>query len=376
MKNYGRASVSEFLGDFIVYRNLVPQDSRLPTLDKLREKLNLPQDIIPRKSQPAYARIIKHMLEAAHNLTISNKPLKRVIYIGDTQLNDGQAFINLCNTSGWQGIVFIGSEQNAPPTNKVIEQEGNIFVMANHWSKLRDFERISTQYEFPLDEQTALILDLDKTTLGARGRNDHVINLARVTAVQNTVGTLLGKAFDQDEFEHAYNELNQTTYHPFTTDNQDYLAYICLIIGSDLYTLDLLVRAIKREQFTDFKSFITAVDNQAERLPQNLRQIHNRVYTAVQQGDPTPFKAFRYNEYRTTIAYMGCMGDATAPENLLANEIVITQEVREMANKWKAQGVLLFGLSDKPDEASIPTADLQRKGYRPIHHMETHAVGE
>jgi hypothetical protein len=31
------------------------------------------------------------------------------------------------------------------------------------------------------------------------------------------------------------------------------------------------------------------------------------------------------------------------------------------------RGVLLFGISDKPDEASVPTIDQAAEGYRPIH---------
>ncbi len=46
-----------------------------------------------------------------------------------------------------------------------------------------------------------------------------------------------------------------------------------------------------------------------------------------------------------------------------------------MALAWRERGVLLFGLSDKPDEASIPTDDLTVQGYRAIHRVETHAVG-
>jgi hypothetical protein len=67
---------------------------------------------------------------------------------------------------------------------------------------------------------------------------------------------------------------------------------------------------------------------------------------------------------------------ADAPvATLLADEIVVTQEVRSMALAWRERGALLFGLSDKPDEASIPTEALATQGYRPIHQTATHAVG-
>ena len=60
---------------------------------------------------------------------------------------------------------------------------------------------------------------------------------------------------------------------------------------------------------------------------------------------------------------------------LLANEIVITQEVREVALAWRERGALLFGLSDKPDEASIPQPAQAAQGRQAIHRVETHAVG-
>ena len=59
-----------------------------------------------------------------------------------------------------------------------------------------------------------------------------------------------------------------------------------------------------------------------------------------------------------------------------AEEIVLTQEVRQRALEWHGQGGLLFGLSDKPDEASIPSSSLAQEGYRAIHQTETHIIGD
>jgi hypothetical protein len=72
---------------------------------------------------------------------------------------------------------------------------------------------------------------------------------------------------------------------------------------------------------------------------------------------------------------MGILSDDAQVATLLSDELVITQEVRELAMDWKARGALLFGLSDKPDEASIPTESLESEGYQSIHRVETHAVG-
>jgi ketose-bisphosphate aldolase len=173
----------------------------------------------------------------------------------------------------------------------------------------------------------------------------------------------------------AYDLLNQLEYHSFTLDNQDYLAYICLILGSGLYALAPLVEELGAGQMVNFFQFIGVVDSRAGELPADLRDIHSGIYTRVQQGDPTPFKDFRYNEYLTTVGRMGCLGDDAPVPDLLAEEIVITQEVREVALAWRERGALLFGLSDKPDEASIPQPVQAAEGKQTIHRVETHAVG-
>jgi hypothetical protein len=218
-------------------------------------------------------------------------------------------------------------------------------------------------------------VDLDKTALGARGRNAHVIDRARVQAVRDTVANVVGPAFDQSAFRAAYDLLNQVEYHFFTADNQDYLAYICLILGSGLHTLAQVVADLRAGRLRSFAQFIEDVEQHADELTSELAGIHEDIFSKVRAGDPTPFKAFRYNEYLTTV---GCMGQSSAEDSvsqLLEDEIVITQEVREMALRWKEHGALLFGLSDKPDEASLPSPELVAQGNLPIHRVQAWAVG-
>jgi hypothetical protein len=375
MKNHGRASVHEFLGDFIVYRNLVPMDGRLPPLAEIRPLVGLPAGVAPRKSAPEYARVIVHLLKRARALDGPGVSIARLVYVGDTRLNDGTAFANVCRAGDWPGLAFIGAERDEPARVEVIDQEEGRLFLSNRWSALADFDRFCREQGFPLDEQAAVIVDLDKTALGARGRNDQVIDGARVEAVRRTVGDLLGEGFEPESFERAYDCLNQPEFHPFTSDNQDYLAYVCLILGSGLYGLDSLVDEVRAGRLASFQQFIAEVDEHADQLPSELRAIHARIHDCVQQGDPTPFKAFRYNEFLTTVGRMGQLDDDVPVAELLANEIVVTQEMREMALIWRGRGALLFGLSDKPDEASVPSDDLVAQGYRPIHRVETHAVG-
>ncbi|MGD9101667.1 MAG: hypothetical protein PVF45_14395 [Anaerolineae bacterium] len=370
MKNYGRTSVYEFLGDRIVYRNLVPADPRLPPLAETSSQVGIAPGVTPRKSAPEYARVIVHLLRQARG-----GPIERLLYLGDTRLNDGTAFANIRRAGDWTGLAFIGAERDEPAQVEVVQQGDETLYLANRWAALHDLDQFCREQAFPIDERTAVIVDLDKTALGARGRNDHVIDQARVEAVRRTVGDLLGDDFDAAGFQRAYDCLNQTEFHPFTTDNQDYLAYVCLILGSGLYQLTPLVDEVRAGKLKSFAQFIADVNAHAGELPANLREIHDDVYAYVQQGDPTPFKAFRYNEYHATIERMGSAEDDEPVAGLLQKNILITQELRAVALDWQARGALLFALSDKPDEASVPTDELAAQGYQPIHRTQTYAVG-
>jgi hypothetical protein len=383
MKVFGRTTVSEFLGDWVVYRNLAPIDPRLSGLDTLWDKVGLPRGRLPRKSEPEYARVIVHFLRQARSIDAPGTLIKRLIYVGDTRLNDGTAFANLCQAGGWPGLAFIAAETNEPAQVEVVsipstaaQDDGQELFLANRWAALADFRRFCADRGFPIDAVTAIVIDLDKTALGARGRNAGVIDQARVLAVRDTVAGLLDQAFDATAFRVAYDQLNQPEFHSFTADNQDYLAYICLVLGSGLYGLEDVTADVRSGRLQTFAQFIRQVNQRVGEMGPDLASIHAEIHANVRAGDPTPFKPFRYNEYKTTIARMGQMDDRASAEELLANEIVVTHEVRMAALEWRAQGALLFGLSDKPDEASIPSDTLAAQGYRAIHQTETHAVGE
>jgi len=194
--------------------------------------------------------------------------------------------------------------------------------------------------------------------------------------VKRTVAELLGPRFDETAFRTAYDELNGPTYHAFTADNQDYLAYICLLLGAGLWGLEGLIADVQSGSMTAFRDFITRVQGRRPELTRTgLTSIHDSVWERVLAGDPTPFKAFRYNEYLTTAARFGDLPGAS-PEDVLSQRIVITDEVRELAAVLKGRGCLIFGVSDKPDEASVPSPEQAEEGKKPLHRLETLAVGE
>jgi hypothetical protein len=92
------------------------------------------------------------------------------------------------------------------------------------------------------------------------------------------------------------------------------------------------------------------------------------------QGDPTPFKSFRFREYHATVNLIDYMPEDTPEADLLAHEIVMTGEVADLAEDLAAQGVLVFGLSDKPDEATLPPPE-SAVGALPLHQIVMRVVG-
>ena len=375
MRSYGRARVQDFLGSSIVYRNLIPIDRRLPGLPELREPLGLSATLIPRKSSQEYAQAVVHIIDRAQKIRGKTATIKRLVYIGDTRVNDGTAFANLLTTGGWSGAAFIGSETREPEETHVEGSDGATILLSNRWSALYDFAAFCRMSGVPIDERTAVVIDLDKTALGARGRNDHVIDAARLEAMRMTIRELLGDRFDEGSFQTDYNKLNQPRYHPFTTDNQDYLAYICLILQSGAIKSDSFFDALDSAKLQRFIQFISLVNEHEGDLSPTLRQIQRSVKAALSEGNPTPFVDFRRNEYLITVERMGSLADDASVERLLKEEIVITHEVMESALRSRDSGALIFGLSDKPDEASLPPEELALQGYLPIHATMTHVIG-
>lgn len=377
LRVWGRAAVSDYLGDFIVYRSFDPVDPRLPRLAELSREAGL-DGSVPRKHEPAYARLAALLLRRARQVERPGAALRRLALVGDTRLSDAGAFEQICAEGGWQGLAFIASETGAPPhvAESATAAPGADLLTANRWGLLPELERRWRERGWAVDETTVLVIDLDKTALGARGRNAGVIDAARVEAVRQTVAGLLGDSFIPAEFQAAYERLNQPQFHAFTADNQDYLAYICLAVGALGVPLEAVIGRVQCGGLTCFEQFIEEIEA-AGGLPGGLAEVHASIYAAVRAGDPTPFKAFRRTEYQTTSRRMGCLPDDAPLEKLLNEEILLTEEVRRLALGWRARGALVFGLSDKPDEAARPPRSGGRPavGGLPLHRLSTHSVG-
>ena len=229
MKFNKRASLSSLLGDYIAYRNLIPIDANLPGLPQLRHQLGIEPGNAPRKTTLDYARVLHAMLQAASKIH-SSIPLARLIYVGDTRLNDGTAFKNLSIISDWPGMAFIGSENDRSPGLIPEKMGSNMLYKANRWSGIEPFSHLLMEQGFVVDEASVVLIDMDKTALGARGRNDRVIDQARLEAARSIASDVLGEGYDLPIFQENYETLNQPEFHLLTADNQDYLVYILSLI--------------------------------------------------------------------------------------------------------------------------------------------------
>lgn len=365
-----RANVSDYLGDYVVYRNLEPPDARLEGLREMWPRLGLERYSIPRKTTPEYAAALADLLGQAQRARGLRTPLRHILFIGDTAMNDGMTARSLGRYGRMRA--FIGAERLSQPAS--VQLDGDL-MLANRWAALEEFITWAKEGGIPFDESTALVIDLDKTLIGARGRNDRAIDAARLDALGRTLRETLGEGA-QSSFLALYNALNQPAYHPFTKDNQDYLAYVCLMVAGGVYGAEVFWQDVQRGALTTFEEFVSRCEANRPAMNAGLAQVHEQVRYGLAAGDPTPFKTFRRAEYLETIRRMDAFSDETALEEILQGEILITAEVASLAQWAARQGVLLFGSSDKPDEASFPTPDLAQKGYVPLHRAVMKVYGE
>lgn len=367
-----KASLFDVLGDLVVFRDLDPVDRRLPRFADAWPKMGLPGPARPRKLEPEYAQALVWLLRRARTLDAPGVEIRELVLVGDNRLSDGSAFQSVRAAGGWQGWAFIGSDRAGEAS---ISEEDGVFA-ANRWSALATFVARLLAVGARLDHQTAVIVDIDKTALGARGRNDGAIDGARATAIEATAADALGSAFDRTGFRRAYATLNVPGYHPFTADNQDNLAYTCLMLGARITSLEELQAAIADGRLAHFRQFIDQVERGRAWLPSPaLQALHDEIYRRVLAGDPTPFKAFRRREYLETVTRMGYLPDETPLPQLLAEEICLTQEVMDVIAWLRRRDCLLMALSDKPDEATMPTPEIAAQGYKPLHCIKAHVVG-
>lgn len=371
-REFGLATLSEFLDDRIVYRDLQPIDRQYQGYVQCARDFGLDPASVPRKPDGSYSKvavwITEHMQERR-----SDTEIEELLVIGDTQGTDGVSFEEMVDFALWRGACFICIEAPEEEPALVWDEKQQV-ATANRWHLLGEWLRQLSD-RFALDDRTAILIDIDKTALGACGRNSSVIDEGRFESLHRALeGQLISSgSFSFEEFRLVYDAVSRPEFFPLTGDNQDYIVYICLIVTTGIITLKEVGSLLA--QSMSFDQLVRWISTQAEnQFSMQMRQLHEQYQMCARNGDCTPFKQFRRQEFLNTVQHMGQLPADASPQDRLQKELCITQEVRELSLYMRDRGCLLMSLSDKPNETAMPHPRWH-KGIQPVHRVFTHAVG-
>jgi hypothetical protein len=346
-------TIATVTGDMVLYRDLEPYDTTLPRLAELRAVLGIPDHTLPRKRDADYGRVVFELLKRAQAQR-SELPLSMVLVVGDTD-NDRLMAAHLRSASGLPVYAFIGADH--PEQEPGYSWQGNT-ATATRWALLDDWRKLVAWRHDPDNgampwEQTALLLDIDKTLLGPRGRCDAAINEARAEAAFRVAQVLLGDDLSEEGFYTLYDTLCRSEFHVLTLDNQDYVVYITLLLASGILPVNDFVAGINNDTLTTFSRLLEAV---TPRIPAPLAHVHADIRTLHEAGDPTPFKAFRRTELAATASRM------------VSGQLSLCRELVALSQWMVEQGALCLAASDKPAESALPSPEQKEMGMLPLHH--------
>lgn len=341
-----RATIADLTGDAVLYRDLEPCDPALPGLDVLRADLGMPTGgPPPRKRDIAYAQVILALARAAQRAR-GGPPLSSIVVIGDTE-NDRLLAEHMRSLGEQRAYAFIGEDRPVAP--EALSWQGDTAV-ATRWHLLGPWaarlERQGVDWA-----GAALLIDIDKTLLGPRGRSDGAIDDARAEAAL-AVAADLAPGLEVPAFRRTYAELCRKEWHPFTLDNQDYVVATALLVTTGAAELDELRDELEAGSSQGFAGLLAAT---ASRVPPPLAALHAELRERVAAGDPTPFKAFRRAELTTTLARMA------------DGRLTLCGVLFELCQSLADRGALCLAASDKPAESALPTAEQAAAGVLPLH---------
>jgi hypothetical protein len=342
------ATIADLTADRVFYRDLEPCDASLPGLATLRERLGLPAGLLPRKRDRAYAQVVLALAEIAQAQR-GGGPLGALLVIGDTE-NDRLLAEYLDSIPGAPAAYgFIGEDR--PVAEAQLRWDGP-GASATRWSLVGDWagelERRGVAWD-----RAALLIDIDKTLLGPRGRSDGAIDDSRAEGALHIAGNLLGATFDAGLFRRTYAELCRREWHSFTLDNQDYVVSTALLAVSGALQLEELRARVADGSLRSFPALLAA---SVGAVPPALAGLHAQLRERVAAGDPTPFKQFRRAELVATLARMA------------DGRLTLCGEIFSLARQLIGAGALCMAASDKPAESALPSPEQRAAGLRPLHH--------
>lgn len=330
---YKRDYLNKIFEDYIIFRELNIVKSSLPNFENISKILSL--NSLPRKKDKEYVLVLSYLIDLIGDFN-------RIIYFGDTFLNDKSVVENLTSLNKYEvfGIITEGKGE---------KKKFNNILINDKWENLRE---ILKDLNIRFDKYTFLIVDIDKTIIGARGRNDTSIVKARFDAIKKIADEFIGN-YDEDKFFKIYQKLNERKYQSFTEDNQDIVTLLTITFYLNLYPFDKFLYefedGIHKNKLIFFKEVLEKWNEDIKFL-EILKNCVNR----MEKNDQTPFIEFRYKEFETTINRMDFLSDDTPQNVLLEEEIMITREVYEILLEAKERNGYVLGLSDKPEASSFP----------------------
>jgi len=339
------ATIHDLTGDAVLYRDLEPCDPALPRLATLRARLGLPPGPPPRKRDAAYAHIILALAHAAQAAR-GGPPLTALAVLGDTD-NDRLLAAHLRATGPLPSFGFIGEDR--PVAAEAMSWQGDTAI-ATRWHLIAPWAAEVARRGGNL-ARAAILIDIDKTLLGPRGRSDGAIDDARAEGAVAISNALLLGRLDVPVFRRVYAELCLKPWHSFTLDNQDYVVAAALLLATGAADLDTL-RAELSDGTASFPDFLAAT---AHSVRPELAQLHAELSARVAEGDPTPFKAFRRAELTATLARMA------------DGRLTLCGDLFDLCRNLADQGALLLAASDKPAESALPAPEQLAIGMLPLH---------
>jgi FMN phosphatase YigB (HAD superfamily) len=343
-------SVSDLFGEQIMLRDIEPRSPQLDGIEVFRDELGWDETFVPRKNEPQYAQALLRIMSGPEG----NGP-ERIVYVGDTLLNDGGAIRGL-QAVGPPGRVWgflCGAVKGRPERDFVLDR----IYFGREWHSLRSFMNVAQADGLILDSGTWVLFDLDQTVYAAKGRDDEALLRARWDGVRGYLESIVpAYKFDAVRAEALYREFDRDEYHPVTRDNLDYVVLLVLAVAAGLADAG----EIRDFANSSRPSIGMLADELRRRAAMRLgHEDIGAVLNAVKavsyntaNGDQTPCKDFRRYECLAMAARM--YGDVAGDKE---ERIFLNREVVDLIGGLRKTAVRLFAVSDRPLEAAVAESE-------------------